>query len=342
MGSILVLLGIGIGYAFLTTNLSIQGIANVDSNTWNVYFDNIQVTEGSVSGEQVTQAPTIDTNKTTINYHVRLKEPGDFYEFTVDAKNDGSIDAMIDTFVSTINDENMNIPSYLKYTVRYKDDAEILDNHLLAARSMETFKIRIEFRTDISASDLPSTPASLNLSFSVNYIQSDEESIERDRIAYKYRSNQNLVAVGDNLQSLGESFDSYQEVVSHTGKNYFLKHKLKNDKVEDTAIGYYDGNAFYYLTMDSYIANKEVLNTIFGADKCAEYIDGTIHNYYCDASGIDASQVAVGDINILVGAGASISNNELLLRDDNWICIVYSDGRSLCTDSEDDIIINRT
>ena len=166
MGSILVLLGIGIGYAFLTTNLSIQGIAGVDSNTWNVYFDNVQVTNGSVSGEQVTQVPTIDTNKTTVNYHVRLKEPGDFYEFTVDAKNDGSIDAMIDTVISTLNDSSLTtLPSYLNYNVTYDDGFQIAKNHLLEAGTFETYRIRLEYRSDINAYDLPSDAQTLDFSF---------------------------------------------------------------------------------------------------------------------------------------------------------------------------------
>ena len=93
----MLLCGLGIGYSFLTTTLSINGTADVDANTWNIYWDNVQVKTGSVSGTQVTTAPTIDTNKTTVSFQVNLKQPGEYYEFTVDAKNDGSIDAMVDT-----------------------------------------------------------------------------------------------------------------------------------------------------------------------------------------------------------------------------------------------------
>ena len=38
----------GIGYAYLTTTLSINGVTDVDANNWDVYFDNVNVTEGSV------------------------------------------------------------------------------------------------------------------------------------------------------------------------------------------------------------------------------------------------------------------------------------------------------
>ena len=87
-----------IGYAYLTSNLTINGASLLKKATWDVHFENVQVKDGSVTGEQVTQEPEIDTNKTTVNFHVNLKKPGDYYEFTVDAVNAGTIDAMINTY----------------------------------------------------------------------------------------------------------------------------------------------------------------------------------------------------------------------------------------------------
>ena len=108
----ILVLVLGLGYAYLTTTLSINGTTDVDSNTWNIYWDNVQVKEGSVTAT----TPTIDTNKTTVTFNVHLSKPGDFYEFTVDAKNDGTIDAMIETISSTINNST-TIPNYLIYKV---------------------------------------------------------------------------------------------------------------------------------------------------------------------------------------------------------------------------------
>ena len=116
-GILLILLGLGIGYAFLTTNLSINGIADVDSNTWDIYWDNVQVSEQSVETEG---GPYIEDH-TTVSFYAPLSKPGDVYEFTVDAMNDGSIDAMVDIITKTIND-GTTIPNYLNYTVTYDDD----------------------------------------------------------------------------------------------------------------------------------------------------------------------------------------------------------------------------
>ena len=68
---VLVLMCLGIGYAYLTTTLSINGTTDIDSNTWDVHFGNLEVLNGSVSGNQVTQAATI-SNQTTVSFHVNL------------------------------------------------------------------------------------------------------------------------------------------------------------------------------------------------------------------------------------------------------------------------------
>ena len=42
---LILLLAIGIGYAYLTSNLSIAGNTSVTTNTWNIHFENLNVTE---------------------------------------------------------------------------------------------------------------------------------------------------------------------------------------------------------------------------------------------------------------------------------------------------------
>ncbi|MBP5678651.1 MAG: hypothetical protein J6X28_02335 [Bacilli bacterium] len=158
------ILFIGIGYAFLTTTLNISGTTDVDANTWNVYWDNVQVTTGSVSAT----TPTIDTGKTTVTFSAHLSKPGDFYEFTVDAKNDGTIDAMIDLITQT-----MDIPNYINYRVTYGDGIPIEEKQLLNANAKETYKVRVEYNTDIDPGDLPNTAQSLTLTYGTTYLQAD-------------------------------------------------------------------------------------------------------------------------------------------------------------------------
>ncbi len=44
----IVLCTLGIGYALLQTTLTINGTSKIRGNTWDIHFENIDVTDGSV------------------------------------------------------------------------------------------------------------------------------------------------------------------------------------------------------------------------------------------------------------------------------------------------------
>ena len=173
---VLVLLGLGLGYAALQTNLNITGTTVLKDNRWDIHLENVSVNNESVSAT----TPTINTNKDTVSYSVTLNQPGDFYEFTVDAKNDGSIDGMISNISSKLNGEEITtLPTALSYELTYSDGITIAQNHLLPSGEKVTYKLKVAYRTDITASDLPSTETSLNFSFSVTYVQADDNAEEK-------------------------------------------------------------------------------------------------------------------------------------------------------------------
>ena len=155
----ILVLGLTLGYAYLNTTLKIDGTVNVSSANWNVYWNNIVL--GSNNVTTVNTPATISTNKTEVAFNVNFSMPGDTYEFTVDAVNDGSIDAMIDTVTTGVYAANgvteKEMPDYLDFTVTYSDDVELEQNHILAAGSTETYKVRVHYKEDITAQQLPST-----------------------------------------------------------------------------------------------------------------------------------------------------------------------------------------
>ena len=172
----ILILGLGIGYAYINSDLNINGTAQVNSANWDVHWANIQVTNGSVSGTNVVTAPTI-SNSTTVNYSVILNTPGDYYEFTVDAVNGGSIDAMIDTIDSKLNGATITtLPDYLKYTVTYSDGVALEPNHQLLHNTTEKYKVRIEYNTDINANQIPASNQTLSLQFTVTYRQANDDA----------------------------------------------------------------------------------------------------------------------------------------------------------------------
>ena len=177
---IIALLLIGVIYAILQANLQINGIAKIGSNSWDIHFDNVQVNENSVSIGTGDSAATIDPNDNCkVDFSVTLSLPGDFYEFTVDVVNAGTIDGMIGELHKTlsINNEVLDeIPYYLNYVVTYSDGSQILDNHLLKSGETLSYKVRLEYKTDIE--ELPDA-STLTSSFDVQYLQADDTAIRK-------------------------------------------------------------------------------------------------------------------------------------------------------------------
>lgn len=169
---LLLLVGMGIGYAGLSTTLNISGKSTISKATWSVYFDNVQEKYGSVEAQL---EPTI-ADDTVIVFEVGLALPGDFYEFTFDVINDGTIDAMIDD-VNILPQLTAAQSKYLNYTVTYQNGDEIKANDLIAVDSSVSLKVRVEFRNDINASDLPTEEQDLELEVIMNYVQADDTAV---------------------------------------------------------------------------------------------------------------------------------------------------------------------
>ena len=176
--AVVLLLAISIGYAALSTTLTINGTANIASNSWLVYFTNVQVKDGSVTAMQ---APTTSgTSTTTLTWSVNLQTPGDFYEYNVDVKNDGTIEAMIGNLSNTLLDTNQ--AKYLNYSVTYSDGATIEQYDKLNSNETITLKVRIEFKTDLNPEDLPSETTMVTLTYESNYVQADSNAKVRKKI----------------------------------------------------------------------------------------------------------------------------------------------------------------
>ena len=187
---LILVVGISIGYAALATNLKINGTSVVKGANWNIYWDNVNVDSGSVTGSNVVTAPsTTGTTTTEVEFSVVLPEPGDYYEFTVDAVNAGTIDAMIEdngvqnkVYTDSTYTEEATLPKVLKYTVTYADGRAIEEKHLLAKKdgntpTIEKYKVRVEYRNDeeINPSDLDKdNDRTYYFKFAVTYVQADD------------------------------------------------------------------------------------------------------------------------------------------------------------------------
>lgn len=207
---LLLILGISVGYAALSATLKINGTSIIKSAKWSVHFgedaNDIQVTEGSVTGDNVTTPARIKsgTNNTEIEFSVNLPEPGDFYEFTAQVVNDGTLDAVIggetpvtlEVKAHELNDgvEGAEIPEesttepkvlgwnkYFTYSIVWDD----LDPKRLpavgdklaapgsATRTARPVRVRVYYDKDkvYTNDDLPKKDIKLDLTFSMNFVQ---------------------------------------------------------------------------------------------------------------------------------------------------------------------------
>ena len=121
---LILILGITIGFALLSTTLKINGTAGIKSNTWDIHWDDstIDVKRGSVTAD-IPVVSTATNQNDTVSFEVNLELPGDFYEFEIDAVNEGSIDGALSViteklYVSTDLEHELagnDIPSYSIY-----------------------------------------------------------------------------------------------------------------------------------------------------------------------------------------------------------------------------------
>ena len=183
---LILVLAVSIGYAAIATTLKINGTTTVKGARWNVYWENPKVTSGSVT----TTEPQLSENDTIATYDITLTEPGDFYEFTIDAVNAGSINAKIaENGIKNVVYENdgttvKTLPAYIGYTVTYQDNDEVItEGDILEKANGSTptkkkYKVKVWYKTDIDQSILnTSTDETMQLKFEVQYVQADKDGV---------------------------------------------------------------------------------------------------------------------------------------------------------------------
>ena len=222
---LILLLGIGIGFAALATTLKINGSATINKNTWNIYWDNV-ANETGVTPETHPQITADENNvpKTLLTWSVTLNEPGDYYEFEVDAVNAGTLDAEIigidskvgnDSIISTVEGELVEadptpVPSYIKYSVKYADGSSVgLGDKLPKAPDLtstppvytrKTYKIRVEYdRNAVTNAQVNGMTDDVTLSFTYHVTYGQAAPVVPASWTLPEGKNANNLEVGDEL-----------------------------------------------------------------------------------------------------------------------------------------------
>lgn len=249
-----------VGYAALSTTLSITGKGTLSKNSWDIHFENLVIVDNGAS--VVTTAPTIDSTKTKVSFNITLSKPGDTYEFTVDAVNKGTIDAMLSGFSATSLTADQQ--KYLTYTVTYGDGATISTKDYLKKETSETIRVRVRFRDDLTSADLPSSAATLNLTATLTYVQADSTAKERAKpsilcIRDNTATSEDLM-LGDKLYCDVNGDGTYNE---STEIFYYLK-DLDSDSTSAVLI-------YNNVTSSDYVAYSKT-NTLNGPTIASKYL----------------------------------------------------------------------
>jgi len=316
----LLILFISIGFAYLSTNLNITGSSLIKGNTWDVHFENVQVTSGSVSAT----TPTISTDKKSVNYIVTLDMPGDYFEFTVDAVNAGTIDAMVDTVSNTgLTEDQLK---YLDYKVELNNGDPLEHGYILLQGSRKTYKVRLEYKLDIDENDLPDSDQSLDLTFTVNYVQTDESAYT----TATFDTGVNVAAKMIQLSNSNEGSNEGTAKVKAFLKGTEVPNNLTNDNIvsiseSDEPIYLWfeedeeddgTGAIYWYSEADVVFLNKDSSNMFFYYYETDDNYEQYYFQKLTDISGLDSiSTLKVQDISYMFAICTSLNNISAL---SNW------------------------
>ena len=249
---LILLLIIGIGFAALATTLKINGNAHINKNTWSIYWTNRQVVDGSVSST----IPSIEESEehlpnTKATWSVTLRNPGDYYEFTIDAINKGTIDAMVTNVTSTIDGKDISEkPNYLKYSVTYDDGREIENNQPLGCDLSETYKVSIYYDvTNMTKEEIESIPEegiTHEFEFEVTYEMATDEVIKSN---FKVGDYFELVPDKEEATTTTEGFSGTTPTADQT---LWRVIKLNADGTVDAVSEYISTNNITITGVDGY------------------------------------------------------------------------------------------
>ena len=270
---VILFFGMGIGYASISTSLVIDGTTDIDHSSWDIHFANVQVESGSVTAD----TPVI-TDDTSVSFSASLENPGDYYEFTVDVVNNGTMDAKLNaiTITPVLTAEQQK---FFSYDVSYENPFPITVGDTLFAGQTEKLHIKFQYLVSDDTSDYPTEDTSFDFSVSMNYIQG------RGSIYYKYYTGDTHVFNGESMPSNVTTYDNYNDAIASIGYPIFTVQRINNNVIDMSVVGAVNNGEVHYLygggaTFNSatekfnddsiyYETNRNTLFQLYG-DACVE------------------------------------------------------------------------
>ncbi len=270
---ILVLLLVGVGYASLKVNLTINGTSTIKNNNFSIKFANIVEKEGSVVP---TKTATIGAENMSVSFDVTFDSPGQFYGFSIDVINQGSLAAAVENFSKTTLTEEQQ--KYLTYEVKYSDGTNINARDVLEINETKTINVLLSYKENPEA--MPEvSEQTLHFTFSINFV-------EKTGLPTRTTANEHAQALPNNLTSETNLYTAltpkkgyytatdYVEEVDGVSIMSIVIPVVPGDKIKASPFG--EPN-FLYPTSNkairvTYLKDNTVVKSIAGDDIYTEYM----------------------------------------------------------------------
>lgn len=197
---LIVVAGLTVAFAALSTTLNINGTAYLDAAKWGIRFENLSSPTKIGSATTTGTAKIEETKAAEITgMNVSLSIPGDKIVYAVDLVNKGTINAKIDNIEKTVLTQEQQ--RYLTFKVTDQNGYEIKQGDILEKGETKKITITIEFIKDLTKEDLPKQTSTISLSYKLNFVQTDDKATSGSQ-----GGNEKTYSVGDEFCLENECF----------------------------------------------------------------------------------------------------------------------------------------
>ena len=274
---LIVVAGLTVAFASLSSVLNIKGTAYLDAAKWGIKFQNLSDPVSVGTASSTGTAKIEETKSAEINgINVDLSTPGDKVVYTVDLVNEGTINAKIDKIEKTALASEQQ--KYLTFKVTDKDYNEVSKGDILSSGETKKLIITIEFIKDLTKEDLPTNTSTISLSYKLNFVQTDDAKTTKDEA-----ENFNSIVESAIKKVTNNSNGTYRVYNLPSDSNILgvsnsLNGRIVINEEKETQIALYDEYKTYCALKKYYDKNFDVVSY---SDKCIpESADNLVKNGY--------------------------------------------------------------
>lgn len=167
----LAIIAMSVGYAAFDNSISIEGSTSYDSASWDVHLENpVKTVNSTLENDQILSSPVVNQAGTEVNFSVNMKK-SDVYEFSVDVRNSGTLNARLSNYTLVANQNGANIPiekvsDNANATDLMYEVLEVEDGEILPTGGISTKIIRV-----IASDSLSTDIGSYDFKFNITYVQ---------------------------------------------------------------------------------------------------------------------------------------------------------------------------